>query len=191
MTQSSSGIITNYGSVSKTSQKGMECCLAAARCLYYCCSRQEHWRRGCLGEECSCCNFLCLVSIRSCIPQFPTWFPVSLVLLVHDFHQVRCWSHLASLYIGKELVITAQSWPSVPISEHSWPPWHKWTHRLAGPGGPISFWCEFVQTTWKYAGRILWRNCTNCCTFLLSNTKCSLKPVSFVSIEELKKKYWN
>lgn len=57
-------------------------------------------------EEYSRCNFICSVLIRGCIPQLPSRFPV--VLLVHDFSQIKCWSHLALLFIRKELVIAAQ-----------------------------------------------------------------------------------
>lgn len=66
-------------------------------------------------EESSRCNFICLVSICSYIPQLPFRFPV--VLLVHDFTQIKCWSHLALLFIRKELVITAELWTSVLVQE--------------------------------------------------------------------------
>lgn len=40
-------------------------------------------------EEYSCCNSICPVPVCGCIPQLPSWFPVPLVLQVHDLSPIR------------------------------------------------------------------------------------------------------
>lgn len=158
--------------------------------------RNMYSNTGGIGrEDYSCCNSICPVSICSCIPQLPSWFPVSLVLLVRD---LRGWSHSALLFIRNELVITVQLSTSVPVSENTTS--HTGTNELTAwqgqekllnwPGDLISLLSEFLQIEWKHAGRIL-KKCAACSAFLLSNANCSLSPASFASTKELKKNIYN
>lgn len=141
-------------------------------------------------EESSRCHFICLVSICSCIPQLPFWFPCGTAgSWLHSDQVLESFG--SAVYqegISDHSSVVNKCSGSGNTASHigtnELTGWQGQAKLLSWPGVLISFWSEFLQTEWKHAGRILSRNCAGCCTFLLSNANHSLNPASFVSTRE-------